>query len=51
MSINNLELKNYLDGVLRANEISDYCPNGLQVEGTGKIKKIVNWCYRISSAC
>ena len=41
MSINNLELKNYLDGVLRANEISDYCPNGLQVEGTGKIKKIV----------
>ncbi|WP_394220326.1 Nif3-like dinuclear metal center hexameric protein [Alteromonas gracilis] len=41
MSITNLELLNYLDGMLRVNEISDYCPNGLQVEGTSKIKKIV----------
>lgn len=41
MSITNLELLNYLDGMLRVNEISDYCPNGLQVEGTSKIEKIV----------
>lgn len=41
MSITNLELKSYLDGLLRVNEISDYCPNGLQVEGKDKIEKIV----------
>jgi dinuclear metal center YbgI/SA1388 family protein len=27
--------------MLRVSEISDYCPNGLQVEGTGNIDKIV----------
>ena len=41
MSITRLELQNYLDGMLRVSEISDYCPNGLQVEGTGNIEKIV----------
>ena len=41
MSITRLELQNYLDGMLRVSEISDYCPNGLQVEGTGNIDKIV----------
>ena len=41
MSITRLELQNYLDGMLRVSEISDYCPNGLQVEGTHKIEKIV----------
>lgn len=41
MSITNLELKTYLDGLLRVNEISDYCPNGLQVEGKGNIQKVV----------
>ncbi|AXT40387.1 Nif3-like dinuclear metal center hexameric protein [Alteromonas sp. BL110] len=41
MSITRLELQNYLDGMLRVSEISDYCPNGLQVEGTNKIEKIV----------
>lgn len=41
MSITNLELKTYLDGLLRVNEISDYCPNGLQVEGKDTIQKIV----------
>ncbi|TKB03779.1 Nif3-like dinuclear metal center hexameric protein [Alteromonas portus] len=41
MSITRLELQNYLNGLLRVNEINDYCPNGLQVEGTNKIKKIV----------
>jgi len=33
VSITRLELQNYLDGMLRVSEISDYCPNGLQVEG------------------
>ena len=41
MSITRLELQQYLDGMLRVSEISDYCPNGLQVEGTSKIEKIV----------
>lgn len=41
MSITNLELKTYLDGLLRVNELSDYCPNGLQVEGKCNIRKIV----------
>ena len=41
MSITRLELQNYLDGMLRVSEISDYCPNGLQVEGASKIEKIV----------
>jgi len=41
VSITNLELKTYLDGLLRVNEISDYCPNGLQVEGKGNIQKVV----------
>ena len=41
MSITRLELQNYLNGLLRVNEINDYCPNGLQVEGTDKIEKIV----------
>lgn len=41
MSVTNQALKIYLDGLLRANEISDYCPNGLQVEGTKEIRKLV----------
>lgn len=41
MSITRSELQKYLDGLLRISEISDYCPNGLQVEGTSKIEKIV----------
>ncbi len=41
MFITNVELKTYLDGLLRVNEISDYCPNGLQVEGKTNIGKIV----------
>ena len=41
MSITRLELQNYLEGMLRVSDISDYCPNGLQVEGTSKIEKIV----------
>ncbi|BFT30273.1 Nif3-like dinuclear metal center hexameric protein [Alteromonas sp. D210916BOD_24] len=41
MSVTSEELKNYLDGLLRVTEISDYCPNGLQVEGRRDINKIV----------
>lgn len=41
MSVTNQALKTYLDGLLRANEISDYCPNGLQVEGAREITKLV----------
>ncbi|WDT84321.1 Nif3-like dinuclear metal center hexameric protein [Alteromonas sp. 009811495] len=41
MSVTNYELKNYLDGILRVNEIGDYCPNGLQVEGKSVVQKVV----------
>jgi len=41
VSITNLELQNYLDGMLRVKEISDYCPNGLQVEGARNIETII----------
>ncbi|MGK0503758.1 MAG: dinuclear metal center YbgI/SA1388 family protein, partial [Alteromonadaceae bacterium] len=41
VSVSNLELKRYLDGTLRAHEISDYCPNGLQVEGKPEIQRVV----------
>ncbi len=30
-----------LEQILEPNKIKDYCPNGLQVEGNGQIKKIV----------
>jgi len=35
------QLLTYLDDLLRPSQIKDYCPNGLQVEGTNQIKKIV----------
>jgi len=41
VSITSKELKNYLDSLLQCNEIADYCPNGLQVEGNSQVKKIV----------
>ncbi len=41
MSVTNLELRTYLNELLRVNEVGDYCPNGLQVEGNRNIKKIV----------
>jgi len=34
-------LVSYLDELLASNEISDYCPNGLQVEGASTVKNIV----------
>ena len=34
------ELRRYLDDYLKAHEIRDYCPNGLQVEGKSDVSKI-----------
>ena len=39
--MNNIELKNYLNGLLEIDKFKDYCPNGLQIEGKGEIKKII----------
>ncbi|GAB2682929.1 Nif3-like dinuclear metal center hexameric protein [Aliiglaciecola aliphaticivorans] len=41
MSINNRTLLTYLNQLLKPEKIKDYCPNGLQVEGTPEIRKIV----------
>lgn len=35
------KLRSYLDTLLPSNGLSDYCPNGLQVEGKEDIKKVV----------
>ncbi|AGH38559.1 Nif3-like dinuclear metal center hexameric protein [Bibersteinia trehalosi] len=39
--VNNLELEKILDAKLNSREISDYAPNGLQVEGKAEIRKII----------
>ncbi len=36
------ELNRYLDGLLEVSRYRDYCPNGLQVEGRGEIRRIVS---------
>ncbi len=36
-----MELAAYLDGLLDAARFRDYCPNGLQVEGRGEVRRIV----------
>lgn len=41
MSVTRTELTRYLNDILAVNEISDYCPNGLQVEGSATIKRVV----------
>ena len=41
MSISNQELTAYLDKLLNSAQIKDYCPNGLQVEGSATISKLV----------
>lgn len=41
MSLTNIELLNYLDGLLKPQKIKDYCPNGLQIEGEETISKVV----------
>lgn len=39
--MNNLELEQILNQKLNSNAISDYAPNGLQVEGKAEIRKII----------
>ncbi|MDR0775722.1 MAG: Nif3-like dinuclear metal center hexameric protein [Azonexus sp.] len=34
-------LLNYLDGLLEPAKFHDYCPNGLQVEGRGELRRVV----------
>jgi dinuclear metal center YbgI/SA1388 family protein len=41
MSITRNELQNYLNTLLNSNQIKDYCPNGLQVEGKAEISKVI----------
>ena len=41
MSVQRTELQSYLSELLRVDQIKDYCPNGLQVEGKPVIAKIV----------
>lgn len=41
MSIELNELVRYCDTLLQSNSISDYCPNGLQVEGRSQVKRIL----------
>lgn len=46
MSIKRKDLENFLNSFLNIYEYSDYCPNGLQIEGTKEIKKIA---YAVSA--
>ena len=39
--MNNLQLEKLLNEKLQPQRIKDYCPNGLQVEGTAEVKRIV----------
>jgi dinuclear metal center YbgI/SA1388 family protein len=36
------ELNRYLEGLLEVSRFRDYCPNGLQVEGRGEVRRIVS---------
>ena len=35
------ELARYLDDLLQAAKFRDYCPNGLQVEGRGEVRRVI----------
>jgi dinuclear metal center YbgI/SA1388 family protein len=41
MSIKRIDLMQYLNSVLQPEKCKDYCPNGLQIEGSSEINKIV----------
>ena len=49
MSVSLKDLVSYCSGLLNAQKIKDYCPNGLQVEGASEIQKISWWRHRVSS--
>jgi len=36
------EIVDYCNTLLRVNEFSDYCPNGLQVEGRAEVRRIIS---------
>ena len=40
--VNREELKNYCNTYLGIDKFKDYCPNGLQIEGSLNITKIVS---------
>ena len=40
-SVSRINLQQLLDGWLQAVPVSDYCPNGLQVEGRPEIRRLV----------
>lgn len=39
--MNQFELETYLNQLLKPEKIRDFCPNGLQIQGTEHINKIV----------
>ena len=41
-NVSRVELEQYCDQFLQVTRFRDYCPNGLQVEGREKIKRIVS---------
>jgi dinuclear metal center YbgI/SA1388 family protein len=41
VSVTLQQLTHYLDGTLRVQDVSDYCPNGLQVEGAREVKTLI----------
>lgn len=41
MSVNRAELVDYTNKILAIDKFRDYCPNGLQVEGSERIRRIV----------
>lgn len=39
------KLVDYLNNLLRINEYQDYCPNGLQIEGSKRVDKIITGVF------
>ena len=46
--VNREELKNYCNTYLDVDKFKDYCPNGLQIEGSLNITKIVTFSMQIT---
>ncbi len=40
-TVSSLDFENYLNHLLKPEKIKDFCPNGLQIEGTKSISKVV----------
>jgi dinuclear metal center YbgI/SA1388 family protein len=40
-AVGRAELAAWLDGVLEARRFDDYCPNGMQVEGTARVSRVL----------